>query len=120
RNTRAELSELEEEFSLFNDSDRDLLSEVISPRLRAQSELGWLIGVTEPTVLRALAIKSLNDLIDLRHLHALDQLNLISSSLSLYKGESHKLVKDSILRLADLFEGLHLRLDEVMILLNQE
>lgn len=120
RNTRAELSELEEEFSLFNDSDRDLLSEVVSPRLRVQSELGWLIGVTEPTVLRELTIKSLNDLIDLRHLHALDQLNLISSSLSLYKGESHKLVKDSILRLADLFEGLYLCLDEVMVLLNQE
>lgn len=120
RNTRAELSELEEEFSLFNDSDRDLISEVVSPRLRVQSELGWLIGVTEPTVLRELTIKSLNDLIDLRHLHALDQLNLISSALSLYKGESHKLVKDSILRLADLFEGLPIRLDEVMILLNQE
>ncbi|WP_318476012.1 hypothetical protein [Photobacterium leiognathi] len=120
RNTRAELSELEEEFSLFNDSDRDLLSEVVSPRLRVQSELGWLIGVTQPTVLRELTIKSLNDLIDLRHLHALDQLNLISSSLSLYKGESHELVKDSILRLADLFEGLHLRLDEVIVLLNQE
>ncbi|WP_045464300.1 hypothetical protein [Vibrio hyugaensis] len=120
RNTKAELSELEEEFSLFNDSDRDLLSEVVSPRLRVQSELGWLIGVTEPTVLRELANKSLNDLVDLRHLHALDQLNLISSSLSLYKGECHKLVKDSILRLADLFEGLYLRLDEVMVLLNQE
>lgn len=120
RNTKAELSELEEEFSLFNDLDRDLLSEVVSPRLRVQSELGWLIGVTEPTVLRELANKSLNDLIDLRHLHTLDQLNLISSSLSLYKGECHKLVKDSILRLADLFEGLYLRLDEVMVLLNQE
>jgi hypothetical protein len=120
RNTRSELSELEEEFSLFNDSDRDLLSEVVSPRLRVQSELGWLIGVTEPTVLRELANKSLNDLIDLRHLHALDQLNLISSSLSLYEGKSLKLIKDSILRLADLFEDLHLRLDEVIVLLNQE
>ncbi len=120
QNNKSELAELEEEFSLFEDIDRDLLSEVTSPRLRVHSEMGWLLSVTDFDAIQSIVSKPLVELNELRHLHPLDQLNLISSALISYSEGNIEPIKKSILRLAELFEDLHLRLDEVVVLLNQE